>query len=930
MRTKLCTLLVSAAATTLVCEITVSQEPEARIYLDAERLQAVICQLPGRVRRLGNLVTYPERGRIVETTAADCEIRGGEYTVFDRANYETALEIWKQAAESDPEAETRAKAQTYVGEIYEKRLGVPDYAEAARWYERAAENGSTRAMLNLAYLYEHGLGVQRDLTRALALWRDGMGIGEDLVLESELTAARTEAQRRIDALTAELDRQNQTSQRLEQQLAGTLDLLNDQRSSLETAQLEVNYLAVQLEEASSLAEGGAQLAALQRQLDERTGTVGEQQTRIALLETQIGSQRAQLEASASAAQIHEQRLRQALDDVARQEGETAGLTEALAQRDAQIRSLEGQIAAANASLDAQRLEQTELEAQIARLTRERPSDSAQSTAADAQLAALEEALERAKREVAASQGSVARMQQSLVAEREVFDRTLRTANVERGDLERELEQLRAERQEMEARFAQADSQAQALRAELSGTNEQLAAQELEMEQLREQIADAERSTGEVDAELVAQLERQLEQKQQEIAQRNAAVEELRGQWLNAKSQADSLRQEIGQQGGNSADLESKLKAQLSMLEQEIMNASMERQRLAAALDQQRREKEVLRAEKANVERRLAEAQASQQRDREGIEGQLKRMLDDLATRDAALAEKDRAILSLQADLREQSLEREGFLVERNLVASNLTRSFSAGSMSVQIPRDVEMERYRYHALVIGNWDYTYINDLNTVEQDVRTVKTLLEQRYGFSVDLRTNLDLNEMYGALNELRQYGENDFVLIYYAGHGTLDEFQNGYWQPVDYEPGKDASATAMSVGQITQHLNMMNARHVMVVADSCYSGALLRENSVEIQNVEQRLKHWINNASRTVLTSGGLSPVLDSDGGPHSAFASAFIDVLADNTGILSGEALHSRVRDEIRYSSQSLDLEQTPLFAGLADAGHANGQFVFVPR
>jgi DNA mismatch repair ATPase MutS len=111
---------------------------------------------------------------------------------------------------------------------------------------------------------------------------------------------------------------------------------------------------------------------------------------------------------------------------------------------------------------------------------------------------------------------------------------------------------------------------------------------------------------------------------------------------------------------------------------------------------------------------------------------------------------------------------------------------------------------------------------------------------------------------------------------------------------------------------------------------TGALLRDNSVEITNVEQRLKYWINNASRTVLTSGGLAPVLDSGNGEHSVFANAFIDVLADNTTILSGEALHSRVRESIEQDSQQLSLEQTPLFAGLADAGHANGQFVFVPR
>ena len=99
-------------------------------------------------------MTYLERRRMVtETTAADCEISGGEYTLYDRSDDETALEYWKQEvtlAGNDDAA--KAKAQTYVGEIYEKRLGEPNYAEAARWYEMAVKSGSQRAMLHLAHL----------------------------------------------------------------------------------------------------------------------------------------------------------------------------------------------------------------------------------------------------------------------------------------------------------------------------------------------------------------------------------------------------------------------------------------------------------------------------------------------------------------------------------------------------------------------------------------------------------------------------------------------------------------------------------------------------------------------------------------------------------------------------------------------------------
>lgn len=43
-----------------------------------------------------------------------------------------------------------------------------------------------------------------------------------------------------------------------------------------------------------------------------------------------------------------------------------------------------------------------------------------------------------------------------------------------------------------------------------------------------------------------------------------------------------------------------------------------------------------------------------------------------------------------------------------------------------------------------------------------------------------------------------------------------------------------------------------------------------------------------------SGGLEPVLDSGGGNHSVFASAFLDALADNSGLLEGSSFFTQVR------------------------------------
>ncbi len=104
---------------------------------NADRLLIVDCLLPGQVRQLGTGVTYMAPRRAIKTTGSDCAIRGGEYTANDRANYATALKVWLPPAQSGDKV-----AQTYVGEIYEKGLGIaPDYAGAASWYQKAADQG---------------------------------------------------------------------------------------------------------------------------------------------------------------------------------------------------------------------------------------------------------------------------------------------------------------------------------------------------------------------------------------------------------------------------------------------------------------------------------------------------------------------------------------------------------------------------------------------------------------------------------------------------------------------------------------------------------------------------------------------------------------------------------------------------------------------
>src|SRR5215468_1558658 len=166
----------------------------------------VDCLLPSQIRRLGTQMTYLSARQAIKTSARDCEIRGGEYVSYDRANYATALKVWLPLAEQGD-----APAQTNVGEIFEKGLGVPpDYAAAAEWYRRAAESGYSRAAISLGNLFENGLGVPKDSTQALNWYRRAAGLPE---LTFEVLPGRTGVElQQLRAQIAEMRSQLQTKQ----------------------------------------------------------------------------------------------------------------------------------------------------------------------------------------------------------------------------------------------------------------------------------------------------------------------------------------------------------------------------------------------------------------------------------------------------------------------------------------------------------------------------------------------------------------------------------------------------------------------------------------------------------------------------------------------------------------------------------------------
>jgi hypothetical protein len=260
---------------------------------------------------------------------------------------------------------------------------------------------------------------------------------------------------------------------------------------------------------------------------------------------------------------------------------------------------------------------------------------------------------------------------------------------------------------------------------------------------------------------------------------------------------------------------------------------------------------------------------------------------------------------------------------------------TSASVNAPLPKK-DLNFGSYHALIIGNNEYTDFPDLDTAISDAQAMARLLEDRYGFQTRVLTNATRYETLSALNEFRgKLTEKENFLLYYAGHGELDKANaRGHWLPVDAE--STSTANWISNIQVTDILNTMSAKHIMVIADSCYSGTLVRSVTTSIEggrSDEKRvswLKVMINTPSRTVLTSGGLSPVLDSGGGgEHSIFANVLLEVLNNNQDILEGPLLYRHVSTRVQTSAAELGQEQEPLYAPIKYAGDLGAPFFFVP-
>ena len=233
---------------------------------------------------------------------------------------------------------------------------------------------------------------------------------------------------------------------------------------------------------------------------------------------------------------------------------------------------------------------------------------------------------------------------------------------------------------------------------------------------------------------------------------------------------------------------------------------------------------------------------------------------------------------------------------------------------------------KYYAILIAENNYSdrSIPSLQNPVKDARELKRILESQYTFNkedIDTLYNRSREEiMERIVHRCNTLTENDNLVIFYAGHGTAEKDKfgdvDGYWIPISAKRG--VTSSYISASDINISLKRSSAKHILIIADACFSGAFTRQLPGDAGKAIQK-QYQV--ASRKVMASGNLEPVPD-----NSKFLFYLKKNLQGNTEkYMSAKKLFDSFYDAILNNSDNL-----PQYAAIKNVGDEGGEFVFIKK
>jgi len=285
---------------------------------------------------------------------------------------------------------------------------------------------------------------------------------------------------------------------------------------------------------------------------------------------------------------------------------------------------------------------------------------------------------------------------------------------------------------------------------------------------------------------------------------------------------------------------------------------------------------------------------------------------------------------------EKNLSNTDFISECDLdINEEIKLKFGENAIKIQITSDEKVfaseviVKYdaisaSYYALIIGveEYDDPNINPLSEPLKDAKKLYNVLSDHYTFekeNITLLENPTKGDIIGKLHELRyKIKEEDNLLIFYAGHGYWDEeMGNGYWLPKD--AAHDNPVNWLPNTDLTNYLNVLKSKHILLVADACFSGGIFRTRNA-FNNVAA-IEKLYQLKSRKAITSGTLKEVPDK-----SIFLKYFTQRLVENKEkYLTTEQLFSSLRMAVMNNSPNI-----PQYGTIQNVGDEGGDFIFIKK
>ncbi len=295
--------------------------------------------------------------------------------------------------------------------------------------------------------------------------------------------------------------------------------------------------------------------------------------------------------------------------------------------------------------------------------------------------------------------------------------------------------------------------------------------------------------------------------------------------------------------------------------------------------------------------------------------ELRREIEQLRSSKESGDEQRRRLAEQVARLEEKSREVD--------TLRQAVEQLRAGDGDTPLPPPAEVAFGDYHALVIGVSNYAALDPVPDAAASAKKVAATLEQQYGFDVDLRLDASRLTIMRALNELREtLTPDDNLLVFYAGHAHRDPGgARAYWQPADADPVNPVNWIPTEL--ISEHLDLIPARHVLLVADAVFAGLRTRSSVAQLRqgmSDEERTRYiraLREKRCRLVLTSGGVGERADT------GFADDFVAVLESNPGVLEASLVY---RELVR--KQETGEAPAPEFASMRWARNEIADFFFV--